>query len=207
MASGWCWPGAGSGETAGVPTASRILAAWALVLVVGGCGAGDGGDGTAEPDHRPQPYDSFQWQLSGYPPDTSTSADTWDLDLFETPAEVVDQLHEAGTTVACYFSAGTYEEFREDAVGFPADTRGEPLPDFPDERWLDIREQDALAPVIEARLNLCAEKGFDAVEMDNLDAYANESGFPLTAEHQLVFNRWLAAEAREQPASGGSPPA
>ena len=38
----------------------------------------------------------------------------------------------------------------------------------------------------------CAQKGFDAVEPDNMEAYANASGFPLTASEQLAYNEWVA---------------
>jgi hypothetical protein len=34
--------------------------------------------------------------------------------------------------------------------------------------------------------------GFDAVDFDNVDGYANDTGFPLTGAHQLAFNRMLA---------------
>jgi hypothetical protein len=166
-----------------------------LAIAVAGCGTDDGSSGI---DGTPQAGDSFQWQLTGYPPDLSVDAETYDLDLFDVPDAAIEELHDRGVTVACYFSAGTYEDFREDAEGFPEDTRGEPLPDFSDERWLDVRRIDDLAPVIEARLDRCAERGFDAVELDNVDAYANESGFPLTADDQLAFNRWLADESRER---------
>ena len=33
-----------------------------------------------------------------------------------------------------------------------------------------------------------AQKGFDGVEPDNVDAYTNDSGFPLTAADQLAYN-------------------
>ena len=37
-----------------------------------------------------------------------------------------------------------------------------------------------------ARLDLCAAKGFDAVEFDNVDGYQNRTGFPLTGADQLA---------------------
>jgi hypothetical protein len=203
----------------------RVLPALllALVALLGGCALeedqrGDPDVGTTGSDDAdeatdasvpegggdgPRPGATFQWQLSGYPPDLSVDAEVYDLDLFETPDAALAELEGRGVTTVCYFSAGTYEDFREDAAGFPEDARGEPLPDFPDERWLDVRRIDDLAPVIEARLDLCAERGFDAVEMDNVDAYANDSGFDLTAEDQIEFNRWLASEARERGLSPG----
>ena len=72
---------------------------------------------------------------------------------------------------------------------------GKTLEDWPDERWLDVRALRTLGPVLKRRLDLCARKGFDGVEADNVDAYANDSGFPLRAAHQLRFNRFLARAA------------
>ena len=60
-----------------------------------------------------------------------------------------------------------------------------------------------MKPILEARLDLCKEKGFDAVEPDNVDAYANKSGFPLTAKDQIQFNRWIADAAHARGLSVG----
>jgi len=54
---------------------------------------------------------------------------------------------------------------------------------------------DLLAPVLRARLDLCAAKGFDGVEPDNIEIHDNATGFPLTYAHQLAYARWLADEA------------
>ena len=48
---------------------------------------------------------------------------------------------------------------------------------------MDIRQIDILGPIMQARLDLCKQKGFDAVEPDNVDAYQNKPGFPMTASH------------------------
>ncbi len=42
------------------------------------------------------------------------------------------------------------------------------------------------------RVDMCREKGFDAVEPDNMDGYRNDTGFPLTAADQLRYNRLIA---------------
>ena len=52
--------------------------------------------------------------------------------------------------------------------------------------------------MLAARFDLCAEKGFDAVEPDNIDGFLNDSGFPLSARDQLVFNRRLAEMAHDR---------
>jgi hypothetical protein len=80
---------------------------------------------------------------------------------------------------------------------------GRPVDGWQDERWLDIRQMDVLGPILQRRVDLCQTKGFDGVEFDNVDAYANPSGFPLTAADQLTFNRWLAEEAHARGLSAG----
>ena len=44
------------------------------------------------------------------------------------------------------------------------------------------------------RFEMCREKGFDAVEPDNIEAFENKSGFPITAAEQLTYNEWVAEE-------------
>jgi hypothetical protein len=135
--------------------------------------------------------------------DQSVDAELFDVDLFETSESVVASLQARGRRVVCYMSAGSYERFRPDAGDFPAAVRGRALEGWPDERWLDVRRLDVLAPIIERRLDACREKGFDGVEFDNVDAYANRSGFPLRARHQLEFNRYLARAAHARGLSAG----
>ncbi|MGI8865510.1 MAG: endo alpha-1,4 polygalactosaminidase [Rubrobacteraceae bacterium] len=43
-----------------------------------------------------------------------------------------------------------------------------------------------------------AKKGFDAVEPDNIDGYTNKSGFKLTYNQQLAYNRMLAQIAHKR---------
>jgi hypothetical protein len=150
----------------------------------------------------PSPGSSWQWQLSGEI-DTSIEAEMYDLDLFDTPQRVIDQLHSAGRTVICYFSAGSWENWRPDAQAYPAEILGKPLEGWQDERWVDIRQVDALEPILVGRLDLAAQKDCDGVEADNVDAYANDSGFPLTAQDQLDFNRWLAGQSHARGLSIG----
>ena len=95
----------------------------------------------------------------------------------------------------CYFSAGSYEDWRPDAIRFPEQIIGNPLEGWEGEYWLDIRQIDLLTPIIEGRLALASSKGCDAVDPDNVDAYTNNSGFGLTYEDQLTYNRWLAHQA------------
>jgi len=66
---------------------------------------------------------------------------------------------------------------------------------WPGEKWLDIRQLKVLAPIMKARMDQCVARGFDGVEFDNVDGYANPTGFSLTAANQLRYNSWLANQA------------
>jgi len=158
---------------------------------------------TAVPTSAIRPGMTWQWQLEGTPLDETVDADVFDVDLFETDPATVQRLHAAGRKTICYMSAGTWEEWRPDAGAFPEDVIGRQYEEWPGERWLDIRQIDRLAPLLIARLDLCVAKGFDAVEPDNVDGYDNDTGFPLTAEDQLNFNRWIAGEAQKRGLSVG----
>ncbi len=151
---------------------------------------------------RPPPGISWQWQLSGRVK-TDVPADLFDIDLFETPAETIAHLKSSGRKVICYFNAGAYEPWRPDASSFPEEVLGNPLEDWPDERWLDIRRLDLLGPIMKKRLDLAVNKGCDGVEPDNIDGYLNETGFPLTREDQIRYNLWLAKEAHKRGLSIG----
>jgi hypothetical protein len=151
---------------------------------------------------HPAPRTSWQWQLTGRI-DERVDAALFDVDLFDAPESVVRSLHARGRRVVCYVSAGTWENWRPDRARFAPSLRGRAVEGWRGERWLDIRRISALAPVLRARLDLCRRKGFDAVELDNVDGYTNETGFPLTARDQLAFNVWLANEAHRRGLSVG----
>ena len=138
---------------------------------------------------------AWQWQLTT-PVDTSVDVPVYDIDLFENDRAVVDRLHRDGRHAICYTDAGSVEDWRPDAASFPARVVGNPVPGWPGERWLDIRETAVLRPIMDARLDLCAAKGFDAVEFDWADVYAQgDVGFPISAADQLRYNTMLAGDA------------
>ncbi len=150
---------------------------------------------------HPAPGTSWQWQLSETI-DTSLSVDMYDIDLFDAPQGVIDTLHGDGRVVVCYFSAGSREQWRPDADDIAVAARGEPLDGWAGEVWLDVRDA-TVRSVMKARLDLAVTKDCDAVEPDNVDGFANDSGFPLTGADQLDFNRFLATEAHTRGLSIG----
>lgn len=138
----------------------------------------------------PPSQPTFYWQLQGKL-NTSVPAGVYDVDGFETTAAEVAGLHAAGKRVVCYVDVGTAENFRPDYYSFPQTVLGR-TNGWPGERWLDIRATEVVEPIMAARFRMCAEKGFDAVEPDNIEAFSNNSGFPITATQQLGYNLWVA---------------
>lgn len=140
---------------------------------------------------------SWQIQYSGEM-DYTLDVDMFNLDLFDTDAQTIAELKERGIFVMCYFSAGSHEDWRPDAGMFPTETLGKPMQDWDGETWLDIRQIDALKPVMESRLDMAAAKGCDGVDPDNINGYENDTGFPLTYDDQIAFNIYLANQAHDR---------
>jgi hypothetical protein len=151
---------------------------------------------------QPMPGTSWQWQLSGTI-DTSYAVRMYDLDLFDAPTGVIDQLHALGKVVICYISAGSWEAWRPDAGTYPAEILGSNLEGWPDEKWLDIRKIQILGPILEARLDLAVAKKCDGIEPDNVDGFQNPTGFSLSYRDQFQFNTWLAEKAHSRGLSIG----
>lgn len=150
------------------------------------------------PMWQPAPGTSWQIQYTGELDITSFDVQVYDLDLFDTPQDIIDTLHEQNRRVICYFSAGSWEDWRPDAANFALELLGNPLDGWQGEQWLDIRRLDLLAPLMEARLNLAYQKGCDAVDPDNVNGYTNNTGFALIAADQLAYNRFLAQAAHSR---------
>ena len=170
---------------------SGVLVSVIVVMCLAETGRG------AQPNWRPVPRTTWQWQLSGTV-DTSVDAQLYDIDLFDTPPETIDSLHAAGRQVVCSFSAGSYEIRRPDSERFPRRVIGASLdPPYASERWIDIRTP-AIRPIMEARLDLAALKECDGVEPDHADGYEHKTGFKLKASHQRAYNRFVADAAHER---------
>lgn len=191
----------------------RMILCLCLPLVFAGCSdSGDDGDNedVLNPDvapvtdgiwYRPKPMVTWQWQLSGTV-NTTYNVQIYDIDLFDTSTQQIQSLRDAGKKVICYFSAGSYEEWRTDAAQFDQDDLGKSLDGWPGERWLDIRSEN-VHQIMRARLDLAQQKGCDGVEPDNMDGYANDSGFSLSARQQKAYNRFIANEAHTRSLSVG----
>ncbi|MEV0743018.1 endo alpha-1,4 polygalactosaminidase [Streptomyces sp. NPDC050549] len=168
----------------------RPTALFTLLLLLAGCTSTSDDKPETGKRWQPRPGVAWQWQLSGRL-DTSVDVPVYDIDGFDQSKATVTALHDKGRKVICYISTGAWEDFRPDARKFPESVLGKGN-GWKGERWLDIRRTTVLEPLMATRLDMCREKGFDAVEPDNMDGYRNDTGFPLKAADQLRYNRLIA---------------
>ncbi len=151
---------------------------------------------------RPGPGLHWQWQLRGRS-DLGVTADVYDLDWQDTSPDLVARLHAAGRRVICYVDIGAVESYRPDAGSFAASVQGRRVDGYPEERYLDVRQVATLAPPLLRRFDTCRAKAFDGVEGDVVDAFSNDSGFPITAADEVSFLRWFAAAVRARGLAAG----
>jgi hypothetical protein len=183
---------AGASAASATVAVLAVLATGAGVGIAAGAGASSSGAAAAVSWWTPPQHLTWFWQLQGAVKNDKAVA-AYDIDGFENEASEVAALHAQGKHVICYIDAGTAEKFRPDYGEFPAATLGRSN-GWPGERWLDIRQLGAIEPIMAARFRMCREKGFDAVEPDNIEAFANKSGFEISPAQQLTYNEWIANE-------------
>jgi hypothetical protein len=141
-----------------------------------------------------QPAKGITWEIElSTTPNSLLPVTAYDVDLFDTPQATLDQMAAAGIKRICYFSAGSYEDWRADADQL-APYRGNPLQGWEGEWWLDIRRAE-VRTVMTHRLDTAVSKGCDAVDPDNVDGFANDNGLGLTRDDQIDYLRFLSDQA------------
>jgi hypothetical protein len=180
--------GSTSGSTSGSASESTGGSTVGSTGPTGSPTGGSTGGRWVPPEHL-----TWYWQLQGSVNNGEPVA-AYDIDGFENTAAEVSALHAKGIHVICYIDVGTYEPSRPDSSAFPATVLGSGVEGWPGEKWLDIGSLSVLEPIMKARFGMCKEKGFDAVEPDNMDGYENSTGFSITAQQQLAYDEWVATE-------------
>jgi hypothetical protein len=140
------------------------------------------------------PGSTWYWQLSGPVNTSHDNARVYDIDMEEASSALIADLHVKGHTVICYISAGTWENWRSDAKLFPTAVIGNALPDWPGEKYLDVRSQ-IVRDLMAKRLDAAQAKGCDGLEPDNIDLYSNSTGFGITQANAINYDQFLASAA------------
>ncbi|KAF1964390.1 hypothetical protein BU23DRAFT_492819 [Bimuria novae-zelandiae CBS 107.79] len=154
---------------------------WDIVLQ----GADEGGQGTVIPlaDLKAAPGTVLDIDLED---NDSTSKNTkgWIKELAKTK------------TVICYFSAGTYEPWREDAGKFTPADYGKKMDEW-DEWWLDLQRPN-VKTIMENRIKRAADAGCHAIDPDNIDGYVtHQDGFKYANSVYIDYVKWLSTTAKK----------
>ena len=107
-------------------------------------------------------------------------------------ADQLQALRAQGVDTVCHVNAGTIAETDPGFSDLPPAVIGSAHKTRPNERYLDIRRVQMVVPVITQQIVACKNQGFTAIEPDGLDAYAQDSNFPLTAADTVHYATTLA---------------
>ncbi|PWN32698.1 uncharacterized protein FA14DRAFT_76940 [Meira miltonrushii] len=147
-----------------------------------------------------QPAAGISWNyLLLSPPLTNATNGTQaiGLDLFDVQTEIVQGLQQNGAKVICYFSAGSYENWRPDQAQFQPDDLGKSLKGWKGERWLNVSSPN-VHKIMEARMDLAVQKHCDAIDPDNVDGYDNDNGLGLTETDAINYLSFLSTSAHSR---------
>ncbi|KAL8709493.1 MAG: hypothetical protein Q9220_005735 [cf. Caloplaca sp. 1 TL-2023] len=153
-----------------------------------------------------QPTAGTTWQIVLLDPLVNTTypnVSVFDIDLFNNTADTISTLHSQGKKVICYFSVGSYEDFRPDSGQFlKGSDYGKPLQGWQGEWWANTRSEN-VRKIMLKRLDLAVEKSCDGVDPDNIDAYDNDNGLGLTIDDAIDYVNFLADAAHSRNMSVG----
>jgi hypothetical protein len=151
-----------------------------------------------------EPHVEASWQiiLSQIVTAPFPNVSVMDLDLFDNNQSTIADLSSEGIRTICYFSAGSYEDWRPDASSFHPSDYGKLLNGWPGEWWLNTSSPN-VRNIMVKRLDLAVSKGCDGVDPDNTDGYDNDNGLNLTQDTAVDYISFLAEEAHNRNLSIG----
>lgn len=139
---------------------------------------------------------SQQLEIDNSHPAVTPDVDVFDIDMFlHQNTSVVDNLHNLGKKVICYFSGGSYEPYRPDSYRFQESDMGDVLDGWPDEKWLNI-SSPSIRKIMADRVDIAINMGCDAIDPDNMDGYLNKNGLGLTTDDSIKFLKFLVDRAK-----------
>jgi hypothetical protein len=125
----------------------------------------------------------------------------FDIDGIINPASTIATLHAKGKHVVCYIevgAAGNYYSAADESISATyydqlrsAGEFGKKVAGYP-EYYLNVQSPKTVSIIESMITKQCADKGFDAVETDIDEEYADSSGFPLTKAIEENYMTTLA---------------
>ncbi|CCE41068.1 uncharacterized protein CPAR2_300570 [Candida parapsilosis] len=140
--------------------------------------------------------DSWDCVLDNPPRKINPETKIYDIDLFDSSKKLIKTLHSQDKIVICYFSAGTFEEWRPDAKNFTRAELGKPLNEWEGERWVNITSSNVFQ-IMQNRILLAKTKGCDAIDPDNIDGYAHKTGLKWSKQDSIAYVRKLSKYAKK----------
>ena len=185
-----------------------IRQSFMIILGVASLGACEGSQSSTVPASvsgiKLPPSGVVRWDLqlgAGGDSDVTVPAGVkvLDVDGFSISASKVSQLNVQGVYTLCYLDVGSYEPSRPDSNQYPASLKLQQDPNWPGEYFLDVTDvfkpSSVLATILTNRLEMCKDKGFSAIDPDNLQNDENIVGGRITVQQQIDFNGWVADQA------------
>ncbi|KAF2799365.1 glycoside hydrolase family 114 protein [Melanomma pulvis-pyrius CBS 109.77] len=127
-----------------------------------------------------------------------TKVQALDIDLFDNTEGGKTTIKELAKTkqVICYFSAGSREDWRDDANQFVPADYGKALDGWEGENWLDVKSAN-VRKIMKARIEFAAKSGCTAVDPDNTDGFSEgQDGFGYPKEVYADYVNYLAGIAK-----------
>ncbi|EPE27542.1 (Trans)glycosidase [Glarea lozoyensis ATCC 20868] len=149
---------------------------------------------------------TWQMQLYGSVTKLDFPVEVYDIDVLDNlNTGVIAKLHAANKKVVCYFSAGSYENWRTDTKEFGLTGKddvniGKPMIGWDGEWWFQT-SSTKVRDLMRSRIKKAAAAGCDAIDPDNIDGYdsddeePNKTGFNLSLASATEYVKFLAAEA------------
>ena len=104
--------------------------------------------------------------------DLSPDVEVYDIDAEDNDHETISTLRKMGKKVICYFSAGSYENWRRDKDDFDESDLGKPLDGWAGERWVNV-SSPGIRNIMKKRIHDAWAIGCDAIDPDNVDGYVS----------------------------------
>eukprot|EP00121_Abeoforma_whisleri_P007557 Awhi_evm1s6905 len=148
------------------------------------------------------PWANRAWG-KGKSSDSTKNVKVVDVDGFDISSSDIENYHAKGMQVLCYISVGTVESWRSDVKDNKDDwdeIKGKNMDEWSGETWIDIvHKLSETKKLMRKRFEMCADKGCDSIEADNVDCYQTDciSGTSKSEKKkaQISYGKWQTQTA------------